>query len=100
MSEISSCNILGCLLIAFVVSVNGVNGTQSFIRGREAEKATSCRKYVAESGFLRYDWTPGGKVRGAAIAEPTCAQPNVLILRDRELRLRVNDVFLISIQIV
>src|SRR5687768_4510539 len=83
----------------FIVSVDGVNGRRGLVQRREAEQALSRRQHVAEARVLRDDGPPRGEIRGAAIAEPAAAQPDVLVLGDREFGARAADVLAIDIEV-
>src|SRR5258708_3038418 len=46
------------------------------------------RQDVAEAGVLRYDRTSGGKIAGAALAEPAAAEADILVLGHGKLAAR------------
>src|SRR5262249_33427594 len=60
--------------------------------GAERVQARTRRDDVAEAGVLLDDRAARGQVAGGAIAEPPAPQPDVQLLRDRELAARGPDV--------
>src|SRR4029077_12710278 len=65
----------------------------------DGEQPLAGREHRAERGVLRDDRPPGGEERRAAIAEPARAEPDVLVLGDRELRPRAADEVAVAVEV-
>src|SRR5437762_9433486 len=65
----------------------------------EREQALAGRKVATKPGVLRDDRPPCSQIGRAAVAEPTSAEANVLILGDREFTGRAADVVTVGAQV-
>src|SRR4029077_7686220 len=68
-----------------IISVNFAHRFGDFRELAKTEESTLLAVDLGETGLLRNYRTSGGKIAGAAIAEPSGVQSNVLILGDGEL---------------
>src|SRR5437762_379768 len=75
-----------------IISVNFAHRFGDFSELAKTEESTLLAVDLAETGLLRDYRTSGGKIAGAAIAEPSGVQSNVLILGDGELGFRSANV--------
>src|SRR4051812_9402219 len=57
----------------------------------EREQPTADREHVVECGVLIHGRAAGREVTRAAVAEPPAREPDVHVLRDRELAFRAAD---------
>ena len=78
-----------------IIAVNFPHRFGNFRKLAKTEESTLLAVDLGETGFLRDYRTSGGKIAGAAIAEPSGVQSNVLILRDRELGLGSTNIIAI-----
>src|SRR4051812_22649439 len=79
--------------MAGVIGIDTFDGFSDFVGRFERDQtvATAPEK-VRETGFLDNDGPPGSEVTAAPVAEPTGVEPNVLVLRNRELAFGTPDV--------
>src|SRR5436190_6888717 len=90
---------MGRFRLAVVVRVHRIDRAQDVLHRAEREEPFTYRKDVAETGLLSDHGPTGGEIGGAAIAEPSTSEPDVLIFRDRELPTGRSHVIPIGIRI-
>src|SRR5438045_5818140 len=71
--------------VTAIISVNFAHRFGDFRELAKPEESTLLAVDLGETGLLRDYRTSGGEIAGAAIAEPSGVQSNVLILGDGEL---------------
>src|SRR4029453_17719109 len=82
-----------------VVCVDATDGVLDLLERRERKQSVAGRQDVAETSLLRDDWPAASQVTRAPVAEPPAAQPDVLILRHRELTARVAHVLPVGVDV-
>src|SRR5882724_5200892 len=89
----------GSAAVAWVIALDGVEGSEDVFHGFKREETAPGGQAIAKGGFLGNHGTTCSQVRGAAITEPTAAQADVLIFRHRNLTSGTQDVITITIKI-
>src|SRR5688500_12925093 len=83
--------------MAGVDRVDLPNRFGDFAERMEGDDAVAAgAKNFRKAGFLGDDGAAGGEIAGAAVAEPTGIEPDVLVLGDGELAFRAADVIAVE----
>src|SRR5262249_21122251 len=100
MAHVFSSYVFSSAAVFFIIGIDRFDSGNEFFHCGEREQAFAGGINVAEASFL-IDYRPsGGKITGAAVAEPSAPKTNVLVLGDSEFPARLEDILAIKISVI
>src|SRR5262245_27815006 len=86
--------------VALVVGVDALDSRDRFLLSVIGKEAFACGHQISESGVLRNHRPTRREVLRTAFAEPTAAEPHILVLGHREFPTGLADVVAVLIEMV